>query len=259
MSIPRILTFHKLCPAITYGSTNYSPGRFRSLLKSLSEAGYRLVSLQDALDTAEGERAIAVTFDDGYEHLAKYLPDIIREFSLRPTLFIPTQFIGKASNWDYTRLVRADRHLDKAQIRELAGLGVEIGAHGHSHVALTELTGERLEEELMLPRRILEDVVGCPVTRISYPFGRISGPVIEATRRAGYSHGFTTQFPSAGDPPLATGRHGVWFFDTPLSVRRKLEPGTWFHRIERIKADVGRQLSAGTGIFNRLTGYSPGD
>jgi peptidoglycan/xylan/chitin deacetylase (PgdA/CDA1 family) len=216
------------------------------------ERGYRFASLDDVLSGAAGERAVAVTFDDGYAHLCEHLPSFLDEFGLRPTVFIPTHYIGRTNAWDYTRMIRTDTHLDRAQIAEFAGLGVEFGTHGHSHTGLTDLPDDRLAEELIPPRRILEDILGFPVTKISYPFGRSDHRIVTAARQAGYTHGFTTCFPRSDDDPLETGRYGVWFFDDALSVVRRLEPGSWAHPVERAKAALARRLSGGTRLFNRL-------
>lgn len=69
---------------------------------------------------------------------------------------------------------------------------VTVGAHGVSHVPLTELTDARLAGELDGARRRLEEVLGREVSLLAYPYGAHSFRVRRAARRAGYDHAFAT-------------------------------------------------------------------
>ncbi len=230
-----------------------SPVRFRLLLGALREDGRSLLPVEDAVRSGGEGKGIAITFDDGYRHLAETLPQLMEEFKFTPTVFVPTGYIGRDNSWDYSHAFRKDPHLDRQQIRALASLGVRFGSHGHSHVDLARCDNNRLKDELERSRSILQDITGRPVTSISYPFGRVDLRVIETAGAAGYEHGFTTRFPAVPDISLARGRYGVWCLDTAGSVRRKLGEG-WPRRMEAAKARVIGGLSGGTGLWNRLRG-----
>lgn len=250
---PRVLTFHKVTQELTYGSTNMSPVRFRLLLAALRDDGHSFLSVEESVRRGGEGRGIGITFDDGYRHLVKTLPPLIEEFQFTPTIFIPTGHVGRNNSWDYSYAFRNDPHLDRDEIQYLASLGVSFGSHGHSHVELTRCDNRRLKAELERSRRILEEIVGNPVTTISYPFGRVDQRVVGAALAAGYEIGFTMCFPTGSDTPLALGRFGVWCVDSVRSVRRKLGQG-WLQQLERGKAQVITGLSAGTGLWNRLRG-----
>lgn len=251
-AVAGILVFHKFQAKFSFGSTNFSPRRFDKLLKNLAARNYSFDSI-DGITAKPGKSRIAISFDDGYEHLRHILPGLIENYGARATVFIPTGYIGQENRWDYSYMFQTSRHLDESSIRELASTGVEFGSHGHSHQSLTRLSDDKLRTELETSRKKLEDITQQPVTKISYPFGRVNKRVLDAVAEAGYSHGFTMDFPVISDHPLARGRFAVYGFDTFFTIRQKISGGR-LYAIEKMKASLANKLSAGTGIYRRLSG-----
>lgn len=253
---PIILAFHKVRPGRRWDHTNIQPSRLTSILSALDGRGYRFTSLQSVVATPN-PRQIALTFDDGYAHLAETLLPICEQFRARPTLFIPAGYIGKSNRWDYTGRFAPEQHLSQSQIRSLAEAGFEIGSHGWSHRPLTQPATARLAEELGNSKRLLEDISGRPVRSISYPFGRLDQRMVRLARSAGYTTGVTTNWISAGADCLALGRIITYGFDTPFSVLQKLEGRlAW---LEKLKQSIATSLSAGTGLYQRISGHARGD
>lgn len=244
----KILAFHKIQNSLSFGVTNYSPRRLAGLLRHLKGRKYCLGSIGD--DDAD---SLAITFDDGYQHLADHLPQLIEEFGIRPAVFVPTAYIDKNNNWDYSYLFQRCQHLDGPSIKRLADLGVEFGSHGHSHQALTKLSDEQLGDELVRSRKILEDITGRQVRLLSYPFGRCDKRVMTAARSAGYEHAFTMKFPDPGDCALATGRYAIYSYDCHFTIRQKLSGGR-LYRLEQAKASFTNRLSAGTAFYRFFSG-----
>ncbi len=253
-SPPVILTFHKICPGFSFGSTNFSPRRFRRLLLFLTQTGFCLTDCNNAR-SGEKPKRLVLSFDDGYQHLAEVLPPLMSEFEFVPIVFMPTAWIGKGNRWDYSYRLRPMRHLERGAVRELAALGVEFGSHGHSHIDLTSCPPDVLRQELDYSRKVLEDITGSQVGAISYPFGRYDTRVLAAVAEAGFSRGYTMDFPASDDSSLAMGRVAVYGYDTHLSVRRKLTPNR-LQRLEYLKVRLTNRLSAGTVLLNRLRGTS---
>lgn len=245
-----VLAFHKLSPHLSFGSTNFSPARFRRLLDCLSSRGYNSISLEDAINYPTAQH-VAVCFDDGYAHLADHLPPVLEQYNIRPTVFLPTGYMGKPNSWDYSHIFRTEKHLNADEIRTLAEMGVRFGSHGHSHCDLTELSPNRLREELATSKKILEDVSYSEVTSISYPFGRHNEAVIQAAAQTGYKYGFTMSFPDTHGNLLALGRYPVYFYDTHRSIQRKLNRGR-LYGFEKLRAEVTNRLSGGTILLNRI-------
>lgn len=250
---PRILTFHKLLSGISYGSTNYSPRRFGKLLLFLTDNGGQLVSLEKAIHEKKN-RSVAITFDDGYRHLAEILPELMLQYKFTPTIFILTGYIGQTNKWDYTHFIKVNYHLDIQSIKKLARSGVEFGTHGHRHLDLTACSLNQLNTELIQSKKILEDIIENEITSISYPFGRYDERVIEATLKAGYKYGFTMAFPEESDNDMTLGRIPVYSYDSRLAVFQKVYRGP-LYRWEKLKADFTHRMASGTIMLNKIRSY----
>ena len=247
-----VLAFHKLTSQLTFGPTNYSPRRFSRLLNRLSDSGFEFVPLSLAVDRPKSHQ-VAITIDDGYAHLLRTLPIIIEQFGIKPTVFVPTAFIGKENTWDYSSMIKSERHLSKDEIRELAAMGVEFGSHGHTHRDLRRCTSTVLNEELTTSKNILEGITERSIKTLSYPFGRLSKRITESALKAGYEHAFTMNFPEQMDPMMSLGRIAVYFFDNAASTRQKLGPSS----LQPFHKEIGRvlnYLSFGTILLNMITG-----
>lgn len=81
--------------------------------------------------------------------------------------------------------------LDRAEIREMAGLGIEFGSHTVRHAILTRETEDVVERELLESRSDLERITGRKVDSLAYPDGAWSPGVVSLARRAGYRIGCT--------------------------------------------------------------------
>ena len=248
----QILTFHKVQPSFSFGATNYSPTRLENLLSFLQMRGFRFVPLEHAISSGESTD-LAITFDDGYAHLTDVLPKLMDRYGLKPTVFIPTAFIGCKNSWDYSSLFQSSPHLDSVAIKELAKLGVEFGAHGHRHLNLVQCNQTALSEELQRPMNVLEDILGSPISSVSYPFGRVNETIISYAQNVGYKFGLTMSFPTKTDHPLAVGRLPVYGYDTLFTIRQKVERGA-LHRLEQIKSGITNRLSGGTSLWRWING-----
>ncbi len=247
-----ILCFHKLTDSLTYGSTNYSPKRFARLIEYLTDTGFKFVSLNESIAAGDPMK-VAITFDDGYAHLIRTLPALMEKYNLKPSIFIPTAFIGKRNDWDYSSIIKCESHLDKTHISELASMGVEFGSHGHWHIDLTRCGAEILEEELNRSKLILEEITNRTVNTFSYPFGRFNSYIVRAMQNSGYSRAYTMRFPSESDSNLTLGRIPVYFFDSPAFIKQKLDGGS-FRAFHQKLNRVVNALSHGTTSLNQLFG-----
>lgn len=116
------------------------------------------------------------------------------------------------------------RFLTRAELRQLAGLGVEIGSHGVTHASFTASDDASLCDELTGSREALTELLGAPPTAVSYPDGRHDARVEEASVRAGYRIGFAVDGPHEPWEPLAIPRRclarNVEFVGRPLALGR---------------------------------------
>ncbi|MFE9775464.1 polysaccharide deacetylase family protein [Streptomyces sp. NPDC005931] len=128
-------------------------------------------------------RPVLVTFDDGYEGVHRHALPVLAKHGFPATLFVSTGWL----RGPYDTGGALDTMLDWDQVRELAGAGVEIGGHSHSHPQLDQLGERRLRSELILCREIISDQLGPAPASFAYPYGYSSRRVRRAVRETGYA------------------------------------------------------------------------
>lgn len=176
-----------------------TPATFERQLRWLHRRGLRGVTVAEMLAAqARGDRrVVGLTFDDGYADFATAVVPTLRRFGFTATVYVLAQRLGDSNEWD----ADAPRKplLSAEQVREIAGVGMEIGSHGLRHVHLPTLSHELLAHELGHSRAILRELSGQRVDGFAYPYGEAGEREIDAVRTAGYTHAC-----HAGHPDVAT-------------------------------------------------------
>jgi peptidoglycan/xylan/chitin deacetylase (PgdA/CDA1 family) len=160
-----------------------SPEAFAEQLAFLKDQGFTPVAFGDRARPAY--RPVVITFDDGYADFHEHALPVLERFGFPATLFVTTGWLHDAG--PYTAGRAPARMLTWRQTAEIAGAGIEIGAHGHSHAQLDQLGQAALREELQLSRCLLEDRLGRQITTMAYPYGYSSARVRREVRGAGYT------------------------------------------------------------------------
>lgn len=157
-----------------------SPDRFEEQMKYLRDNGYTLISL-DTLYAALKKQAtlpakpVILTFDDGYIDFYYNAYNILRNYGLSATVFIPTGLVGQPS------------YLTWSQIKEMHSSGsVNFGAHTIHHYSLPSVSSETALNELTESRRVLQDELSVPINFMAYPNGATNNSVASLVQKAGY-------------------------------------------------------------------------
>jgi peptidoglycan/xylan/chitin deacetylase (PgdA/CDA1 family) len=224
----RILMYHRVAPDGDPRARRYriTPEEFGRQLDALSARGFTFRSLSwchEWLNRGEPfpMKSVVLTFDDAYLDFYEYAWPILQARSLSATLFVPTGFVGKSSEWD-KGLFTPSPLLSWQQITRLHAAGIEIGAHTVSHPALTSCSPREIATELTESRRTLEDVCSEPIRLFAYPYGDCDTAVRTLVGDAGYSLAVTTR-PESARPS-----------DDPLTLPRvEVLGGVPFERFER--------------------------
>ncbi|HXK17610.1 MAG TPA: polysaccharide deacetylase family protein [Polyangiaceae bacterium] len=161
-----------------------SVDRFRYQLDVL-ERRFRLLPLAGALSAAttpsDGRAPAALTFDDAYANFAEIIWPILRERRIPAILYVPIGFI----RGDAPAPIRGTqlRPCSWAQLRELAGQGLEIGSHGVDHLNLRRASSANLTRELTESRETLERELKVKVQSFCYPQSKYDSRSARAVAR----------------------------------------------------------------------------
>jgi peptidoglycan/xylan/chitin deacetylase (PgdA/CDA1 family) len=192
---------------------------FRRHLDALEDWGATVLPLRQATaGLASGtlpDRAVVLTFDDGYASVVETAWPLLRERSMPATLFVVSGSLSTDLRfaWDECEPVH-DRHrlATSDELLGAAAEGLDLGSHTVSHPWLPELPAAELEREMVDSRAALEELLGRPVRSLAYPTGGWTPRVRAAAEAAGYEVAITV------DRGLNTPR-------TPLlSLRRSFAP-----------------------------------
>lgn len=123
-----------------------------------------------ATGTALPDRAVAITFDDGYSSVHRTALPLLQAAGFVATVYPVTGHLGGRSAWNSDERSRLPL-VGVRQIAELVAAGWEIGGHTHSHPALAGLPRDAIERELRVADAVLEDATGRPVRTFAYPYG----------------------------------------------------------------------------------------
>lgn len=134
-------------------------------------------------------RAVALTFDDGFLDFERTALPLLAGRSLPATLFVTT---GALAPHNRSILPRAAM-LTLGQVSDLARSGVGIGAHSHLHEQLDTLPRAAALRELTRPKLILENALGREVDLFAYPHGYNDARVRRLTQEVGYRGAFAVR------------------------------------------------------------------
>ena len=169
-----ILTYH----AVEEGPAPLclAPALFRSHLDAFEELGVSTLTvsgLAEALrDGTLPDRAVAITFDDGCASAVRTAAPALAERGMVATFFCVAGHLGGWNDWP-TQPASAPRLAlaDAEELRELAELGFEIGAHGTDHVPLGNAGADVARREIEGSKQVLEEATGRAVRSFAYPYG----------------------------------------------------------------------------------------
>lgn len=199
---------------------------FLNQLDAVAASGRPVVTAGQVVAARRGgaalpPEAVALTFDDGFRDFAETVAPALAARSLPAALFVTTGALRP-----HRRSVLPDAPM--LSMDEVVGLdraGVEIGAHAHFHEQLDTLPPQRVTQELLIPKWILQEGLGHEVSLFAYPYGYSSLEVRKQTRAAGYFGSFAVRnaFSPEDDDPFRIAR---------LMVRNDTSPETFASWLE---------------------------
>lgn len=185
---------NKGIPVLMYHAIGYEKGntarvpkeKFKAQMKYLKDKGYVTITLEQAYNffitnKPVPEKAVVLTFDDGYvDNYLEALP-ILKEFGFVATIFIITNVVDK--NPAYMNL---------EQLKKMQANKIDIQSHTVYHDDLAKLSYEKQVKTLKDSKAFLEKALNKKVQYIAYPYGEYSKKTLTAVKEAGYKMAFTT-------------------------------------------------------------------
>lgn len=178
-----VLMYHHVLPteaakAIQATNLNVPPEIFREQINYLIGKGYTVIGLDEMLpmirDNSLPGKPVVLTFDDAYRNFYDNVYPVLKEKTIKATVFVITQFVG------------GERYVTWEQLQEMAGSGlVEIGNHTLNHLYLSKLSEEEVRNQIVSAKNILEAQIGRPVDFFAYPYGNSSRFVKAVLQEAG--------------------------------------------------------------------------
>ena len=199
----RVLMYHKVND-LWPNPTTVPTAVFAQQMELLGELGYVVVSLDDVLDHyLEGaplpERAVLITFDDGYrDNLENALP-ILQRHRYPAVLFAPIGFLDSDRPLPHEEALRVlgvvNRTVDWDELAELEAGGIRIESHGIGHRPVSELEPGEALREIALSKLRLEERLGRGVDAFAFVKGSHADYRPEhasLVQQAGYKLAFTS-------------------------------------------------------------------
>jgi peptidoglycan/xylan/chitin deacetylase (PgdA/CDA1 family) len=200
MSTAIILMYHNIDTppkGVRIPNLYVTPRMFRFQMWYLKKSGFKVLSLSDMLaSVAAGNRTnnlAAITFDDGYRDFYINAYPILKRYEYPSTVYVVSDLTGKVNTWDSDNENITKPLMDWDMIREISQFGVKIGSHTRSHLQLSTLSDEALQEELRGSKKTLEEQLSKEVEHFCYPYGDFDDLVKEQVKKAGYQSAVTTQ------------------------------------------------------------------
>jgi peptidoglycan/xylan/chitin deacetylase (PgdA/CDA1 family) len=163
---------------------------FKKQMELLRER-FHVVRLCDLAETISRElpetNLGCVTFDDGWRDNYEIALPVLEQFGIKATFFIATGSLGGAFRTFAGRVATMTRD----QVRELAKLGHEVGAHTVNHPKLTQVSRETASKEIGQSKAFLEELLGTRVASFAYPKGDCDQEVKQLVRQAGFAQAVT--------------------------------------------------------------------
>ena len=246
-----ILTYHGVEDAP--GPLFVSPELFEQHLDVVLEWGGDVLTVGELAAALRErrlpERALSITFDDGFASVARAAVPLLLERGLAATVFCVAGYVGRNNDWPSQPAGIPRRPLaTREELAELARAGFEIGAHGFEHAPLVTSDEDALRLEIVESRADLECMTGAEVHSFAHPYGAEPSEQAQELIAATYAAACTTELRpvTAGADPLAVPRIDAHYLRYPQLLRRALDGRLQkYLRSRSYGARVRRYLSPG--------------
>ena len=158
-----VLMYHAVDNDMSLGIAELlvKPELMEEQLQYLTENGYDPIFFEDLYNIDQYDKPVILTFDDGYEDNYTILFPLLKQYNVKATVFIISDFVGR------------NYYLTEEQILEMADSGlVSIQSHTVSHPNLDSLNEEKQRVELEQSKLAIARMTHREPFVLCYPTGR---------------------------------------------------------------------------------------
>ncbi len=191
-SIP-VLLYHDISFEIIDDYT-VTPALFAVQMEWLYANGYKAISFADLGTESSLEKAVIITFDDGYASFVHYAFPFLRAYGFKATINIIGQYVGSflqdggnrpMLSWDEYRYLAASR---------LVSLGCHTDRlHVFRNQGAAGVSDEVLLDDLQHFQSIFKQEMGTTSEIIAWPYGFYNERSISVARKAGFHYFLTSK------------------------------------------------------------------
>lgn len=177
-----VMMYHDILPAkkVAYDLTPQELRQHFERIKSSQLTPISIDRLIAHLRTGSRlpKKPILLTFDDGYGGHYQYAYPLLKEYGYPAVFSIHTSSVG----------VNVGRtHVSWQDLKTMAKDPlVTIASHSKTHPALTRLSDQKLAQEVVDSKKILESKLDRPVQYFTYPYGNFDARVKRVVANAHY-------------------------------------------------------------------------
>ena len=269
-SAPVVLCYHRVLPRAGGGRRlpDYAvtPEQFSEQMALLAAGGFTSLTLAEFQEVARGtrdlpERAVLITFDDGYADNYFVAWPIAQKFGLKINLFVCTGLVAEESVPAFETFSDCEQTsreqfpefwqpLSWKQISEMISAGVGLGFHSHNHRNVARMPADDLVADIDRGASLLRSRLARQPNAFAFPYGHYgsySNETLAVLRQRGFEIFFTTELGRTRLERSASvfSRIVVHREDDLGTFRRKLHGGyDWIGRIRRYRY-MSRQVLSG--------------
>jgi peptidoglycan/xylan/chitin deacetylase (PgdA/CDA1 family) len=166
-----------------------TPALFAAQMEWLYANGYKAISFADLETGSSLDKAVIITFDDGYASFVHYAFPFLRDYGFKATINIIGEYIGTYLS---DRGARPTMSWDEYRYLKASGL-VSLGSHTDrlhvfSHQGAAGVSDDLLLEDLQRLQKIFVREMGAPSEIIAWPYGLYNAKSIAIARKAGFRY-----------------------------------------------------------------------
>jgi peptidoglycan/xylan/chitin deacetylase (PgdA/CDA1 family) len=187
-----VLCYHDFTEGAPRSKMELKISEFEEQMQAIRDSEIPVIKMSELLAWLRGDAnipdpCIVITFDDGWKAVHTLAMPVLKKYEFPYTVFLYKNYVDVGG-----------RSLSRADILELIESGAEVGSHSVSHKFLTQSAGKNqeqyekwVEDEMVVSRDYLKELLGVPPVTFAYPYGAYNDLVMEKGEAAGYEALFT--------------------------------------------------------------------